>query len=73
MRTSNKSMLLDELVIGIREAFNRNEVFLDLDMYEEDPLLKQKDMIQKAILTATPEQLGKMQEMLQLGGIDNII
>jgi len=28
--------------------------------------------MQKAILTATPEQLGKMQEMLQLVGIDNI-
>ena len=46
MRITNKSVLLDELAIGIREAFNRSEVFLDLDICE-DPLLKQEGMMQK--------------------------
>lgn len=57
----------------MREAFKRSEVFLDLELREEDPLLKQKDQMQKAVAMATPEQLGQMQEMFQKLGIGNIV
>ncbi|MEW5840980.1 MAG: hypothetical protein AB1753_08250 [Thermoproteota archaeon] len=66
-------VLPDDLLNEMREAFKRSEVFLDLELREEDPLLKQKDQMQKAIAMATPEQLGQMQEMFQKLGIGNIV
>ncbi len=71
--TTNKGVLPDDLLNEMREAFKRSEVFLDLELREEDPLLKQKDQMQKAIAMATPEQLGQMQEMFQNLGIGNIV
>ncbi len=71
--TTNKGVLPVALVNEMREAFKRSEEFLDLEVKEEDPLLKQKEEVQDAIGKATPEQLGKMQEMLQSMGIGNII
>lgn len=66
-------MLPEELVKEMRAAFKRSEEFLDLEVREEDPLLKQKEQLQSAIATATPEQLGQMQEMLQKMGIGKIV
>jgi len=71
--TTNKGVLPDELLNEMREAFKRSEVFLDLELREEDPLIKRKDQMQKAIAMATPEQLGQMQEMFQKLGIGNIV
>jgi hypothetical protein len=71
--TTNKGMLPDELVKEMKEAFKRSEEFLDLELREEDPLLKQREQIQMAISNATPEQLGQMQEMLQKMGIGKIV
>lgn len=70
--TTNKGVLPEELLNEMREAFRRSEVFLDLELREEDPLLKQKEQVQKAVAMATPDQLGQMQEMLQNLGIGNI-
>src|SRR5581483_8232871 len=71
--TTNKGILPDDLVKEMREAFKRSEPFLDLEMTEEDPLIKQREQMQTAILKATPEQLGQMQEMLQSMGIGKIV
>lgn len=70
--TTNKGVLPDELLKEMREAFKRSEEFLDLEAREEDPLLKQREQIQTAILKATPEQLGQMQMMFQSMGIGKI-
>ena len=56
----------------MRDAFERSEEFLDLEMREEDPLLKKKQDMQFAIERATLEQIGRMQEMLQNLGIGKI-
>ena len=70
--TTNKGILPQTLVNEMREAYKRSEEFLDLEGQSQDPLLKQREQMQAAILKATPEQLGKMQEMFQNWSIGNI-
>jgi len=70
--TTNKGILSIALINEMKEAFNRSEEFLDLEIKKEDPLIQRKEQLQHAIEGATPEQLGKMQEMFQLLGICNI-
>ncbi|MEM2759813.1 MAG: hypothetical protein QXU32_06115 [Nitrososphaerales archaeon] len=48
----------------MREAFKRCEKFLDLEIKEEDPLLKQKEQVQSTIDRATPEQMQKILALL---------
>lgn len=69
--TTNKGILPDTLLNEMRDAFRRSEEFLDLELHEEDPIMKQKQPMQSAIERATPEQLGKMQEALQSMGVGN--
>ena len=71
--TTNKGILPEALIDEMKEAFKRSEEFLDLEVKEQDPLLKQKAQIQTIIERATPEQLGKVQEMLKALGICNIV
>lgn len=54
----------------MREAFKRSEEFLDLEVREEDPILKQKEQIINAVSNAAPE---KVQEMLKMLGICNTV
>ena len=64
--TTNKTILPESLLKEMREAFKRSEELLDLEIKEEDPLLKQKEDLHAAIEKATPE---KVQEILQSLGI----
>jgi hypothetical protein len=66
--TTNKSRLPDTLLNEMKEAFRRSEEFLDLEAKPQDPLLNQKEYIQQAINSATPE---KVQEMLRILGVCN--
>lgn len=70
--TTNKGVLPEALINEMREAFKRSEEFLDLEGQSEDPLIKQKEQIQAAVNKATPEQLGRMQEVLRSLGIGNV-
>lgn len=70
--TTNKGILPEALIQEMRDAFKRSEEFLDLEGRSIDPLVKQKEQIQQAVLKATPEQLGRMQEVLRSLGIGNI-
>lgn len=67
--TVNKGILPDNLLKEMREGFMRCEEFLDLEGKTDDPLYRQKEAIKEKMLTAleiaTPEQLGKMQEMVE--------
>ena len=63
--TVNKGILPEALVHEMCESFKRCEDFLDLEIKEEDPLLKQKKLTHSNIVKAIHEQLGKMQEMLE--------
>ena len=62
--TTNKGMLPEALFDEMREAFKRSEEFLDLELKEEDPLLKQKEDLHSMIEKATPEQMQKILTML---------
>ncbi|HJU13269.1 MAG TPA: site-specific integrase [Candidatus Nitrosotalea sp.] len=71
--TTNKKMLSDELVQEMRNAFGRSEEFLDLDLKNGKKILPslisaqgQDDQMKVAIQNATSDELGKMQEMLQM-------
>ncbi|MEM2760672.1 MAG: hypothetical protein QXW73_07790, partial [Nitrososphaerales archaeon] len=66
--TTNKGILPEALIDEMCEAFKRSEKFLDLELSEEDPLLKQKEQLHRKIEEATPE---KVQEMLRLLGVCN--
>jgi hypothetical protein len=70
--TTNKGVLPEALVQEMRQAFRRSEEFLDLEVKDEDPAIKQREQIQTAIQKATTQELGKMLEMLSLLGIGNI-
>ena len=70
--TTNKAILPEALIGEMREAFRRCEEFLDLEETDEDPVMKQREHVQTTVARATPEQLGKMLEMLRLLGIGNI-
>ena len=54
--TTNKQILADTMVKEMRDAFRRSEEFLDLEVKEIDPLLKQKEDLHGMIEKATPEQ-----------------
>lgn len=66
--TTNKGILPEALVNEMQEAFKRSEEFLDLELKEEDPLLKQKEQLRSEIEKATPE---KVQEILRLLSVCN--
>lgn len=66
--TTNKSILPEALVTEMKEAFKRCEEFLDLEVKEEDPLLKQKEQLRQEIDKATPE---RVQEILRVLGVCN--
>jgi len=66
--TTNKGILPEALVNEMHEAFKRSEELLDLDLKEQDPLLKQKEMAKDALGKATPE---KVQEVLRMLGMCN--
>lgn len=66
--TVNKCRLPEELLKEMREASQRSEEFLDLEVREEDPLLKQKDKLKEVIEKVSPE---KVQEILISLGIGN--
>jgi hypothetical protein len=44
------------------DAYKRSEVFLEVQ--EEDPILKQREIVQNAMQRATPEQLERVLKML---------
>ena len=64
--TTNKGVLPETLIGEMREAFKRSEQLLDLEMIEEDPLLKQREKIQKEIEKATPEKVQEIFKMLDI-------
>ncbi len=67
--TTNKSLLPDTLIQEMRNAFMRSEEFLDLENGKKTESATSEtgsnDLMKDAIQKATPEDLGKMQEMLQ--------
>ncbi|TBR08517.1 MAG: site-specific integrase [Candidatus Nitrosotenuis sp.] len=66
--TTNKGLLPEALINEMNDAFKRCEEFLDLELREEDPLLKQKEQLRNEIEKATPE---RVQEILSLLGVCN--
>jgi hypothetical protein len=66
--TTNKGVLPEALVNEMRESFKRSEEFLDLEIKEEDPLLKQREELRSGLEKATPEQV---QEMLRIMSVCN--
>ncbi|QLH08587.1 hypothetical protein [Candidatus Nitrosotenuis sp. DW1] len=62
--TTNKGILPEILVNEMKDAFKRSEEFLDLEMKEEDPVLKQKEQVKNELEKATPEQMQKILRML---------
>lgn len=52
----------------MREAFRRCEEFLDLEVREDDPLVKQKGQLHTEIENAPPD---KVQEILRILGSAN--
>lgn len=49
----------------MRDAFKRSEKFLDLEINQEDPILRQKEQMKETIQNATPEDLGQVLEVFQ--------
>ncbi len=66
--TTNKGVIPESLLNEMQEAFRRCEEFLDLEIKEEDPLLKQKNQLHTIIEKATSE---RVQEMLRALGVCN--
>ncbi len=66
--TTDKSILPEALVNEMYESFKQSEEFLDLEVKEEDPLLKHKEQIHTMIEGASPDGV---QKMLQLLGVCN--
>ena len=64
--TTNKGVLPESLLNEMREAFKRCEEFLDLEAKEEDPLLKQKENVKTTIDKATPEQMQKILDFVNV-------
>lgn len=62
--TTNKGVLPEVLVTEMQEAFVRSEEHLEQSAV--DPLLEQRHDIQNVIQEATPEQLGRVLEVLQI-------
>ena len=65
--TTNKGVLPDILLGEMRKAFVRSEECLD--QTESDPILEQRLEAQQAIGNATPEQLERVLETLQMSAI----
>jgi len=67
--TTNKGLLPDTLIQEMRDAFIRSEEFLDLESGKKiestNTETASNDIMKDAIQKATPEDLGKMQELLQ--------
>lgn len=63
--TTNKARLPEALLKEMREAFQRCEEFLDLEVREEDPMLKQKDKLHQEIEKATPDKVQKILRLLE--------
>ena len=67
--TTNKGLLPDALIQEMRDAFIRSEEFLDLESEKKiqntNTETTLNDLMKDAIQQATPEDLGKMQELLQ--------
>uniref|UniRef100_UPI0039EC476B hypothetical protein n=1 Tax=Candidatus Nitrososphaera sp. FF02 TaxID=3398226 RepID=UPI0039EC476B len=70
---TNKGVFPDDFLKEILAAFKRSKEFLDLEMRDDNLLMKSIDEIQTAALKATPEQLGQMQEMLKRMGIGKVV
>lgn len=64
--TTNKGVLPEVLVNEMKEAFKRSEEFLDLELKEEDPVLKQKEQLRNELEKATPEQVQEILRMLSV-------
>jgi len=66
--TTNKGILPETLIREMQNAYKRSEEFLDLDLVvvtENKPETKPNDPMENVMPKATPEDLGKMQDMLQ--------
>jgi hypothetical protein len=66
--TTNKGLLPETLIQEMRDAFIRSEEFLDLESEKKIKNAAEatsNDLMKDAIQKATPEDLGKMQELLQ--------
>ncbi len=67
--TTNKGLLPDTLIQEMRDAFIRSQEFLDLESQKKIENMTVEttanDLMKNAIQNATPEDLGKMQELLQ--------
>ncbi len=66
--TTNKGRIPESLQKEMREAFQRCEEFLDLEVREDDPLKKQKGQLHTEIENAPPD---KVQEILRILGSAN--
>jgi len=66
--TTNKGVLPEVLVSEMRQAFGRSEEHLD-QTGAADPLLEQRERAQQMITDATPEQIGRVLEALQVPAI----
>lgn len=64
--TTNKGILPEALLDEMKEAFKRSEEFLDLEIKEEDPVLKQKEQLRNKLDKATPEQVQEILRMLSV-------
>jgi len=67
--STNKGILPESLTKEMQESFLRSEELLDQEMTNKDPTLKQKEELSDTIQKATPEELGKMLEMIQIMNI----
>lgn len=61
--TTNKGRLPESLLKEMQDAFSRCEEFLDLEIKEDDPEIKQKEQIRAAIENASSD---KVQEILRI-------
>ena len=60
--TTNKRILPEALTREMRNSFERSEEFLENN--DADPVLEQRQEVQNIIEQATPEQLGRVLEVL---------
>lgn len=65
--TTNKGILPEVLVNEMRDSFKRSEEFLDLELKEEDPVLKQKEQLRNELEKVTPEQVQEIFRTLNIG------
>ena len=61
--TTNKGILPETLVNEMRDAFQRSQEFLDLEVENQDEA-KKKEEVKSKIETMTAEQLAQVQELL---------